>query len=306
MSFNIITITVSSAAVLGGFYLYSPDLFPIIAALVSVLWTAFAAKAFTAKLFFFGKSKAPVLSPEQWKQFPLLEKIKISHNSALYRFGLPNPDDVLGLPIGQHISIQAEIDGKLIQRSYTPTSSDDDLGHFDLVIKTYPNGNISKWIDGLKVGQTITVKGPKGQFKYKPGLVRALGMIAGGTGITPMLQIIRAICKNPADKTRVSLIFANVTYEDILLKDELDYLADHHKNFTVYYSLDKPHEGWTGGSGFVTPEVIQKYCPSPADDIKILLCGPPPMINSMTKHCEALGYDKPRSISKLVDQVFKF
>ncbi|CAG8750301.1 10716_t:CDS:2, partial [Gigaspora rosea] len=101
MSFNVITITVSSAAVLGGFYLYSPDLFPIIAALVSVLWTAFAAKAFAAKLFFFDKSKAPVLSPEQWKQFPLLEKIKITHNSALYRFGLPNPDDVLGLPIGQ-------------------------------------------------------------------------------------------------------------------------------------------------------------------------------------------------------------
>ncbi|CAG8743662.1 4193_t:CDS:2, partial [Cetraspora pellucida] len=255
MSSNIINITIS-AAVLGGFYLYSPDFFPIIAALVSVLWTAFG-----IKLLFFNKSK--------------------------------------GLPIGQHISIRAEIDGTPIQRSYTPTSSDDDIGHFDLVIKTYPNGNISKWIDGLEVGQMITVKGPKGKFIYKPGLVRALGMIAGGTGITPMLQIIQAICKNPADKTRVSLIFANVTYDDILLKDELDSLAASHENFTVFYSLDKPPEGWTGGSGFVTPEVIQKYCPSPSDDIKILLCGPTPMVNAMAKHCEALGYNKPRTISRL-------
>ena len=52
-----------------------------------------------------------------------------------YRFGLPQPDDVLGLPIGQHISIQANINGKSIMRSYTPTSSDDDVGHFDLLVK---------------------------------------------------------------------------------------------------------------------------------------------------------------------------
>jgi cytochrome-b5 reductase len=52
-----------------------------------------------------------------------------------YRFALPHPADILGLPIGQHISVSAEIDGKTITRSYTPTSSDDDLGHFDLLIK---------------------------------------------------------------------------------------------------------------------------------------------------------------------------
>lgn len=55
--------------------------------------------------------------------------------SSSYRFALPHPQDVLGLPIGQHISVSAEINGKDIMRSYTPTSSDDDLGHFDLLIK---------------------------------------------------------------------------------------------------------------------------------------------------------------------------
>ena len=52
-----------------------------------------------------------------------------------YRFALPHPEDVLGLPIGQHVSVSAEINGKDIMRSYTPTSSDDDLGHFDLLVK---------------------------------------------------------------------------------------------------------------------------------------------------------------------------
>ena len=61
-----------------------------------------------------------------------------------YRFSLPHPQDVLGLPIGQHIQIAAHIGDKEIMRSYTPTSSDDDLGHFDLVIKVrLPNASPS-------------------------------------------------------------------------------------------------------------------------------------------------------------------
>ena len=101
--------------------------------------------------FSVGLARRPVLDPKEWKQFPLKEKIVISPNTAMfvlychslrradvdyrYRFALPHPSDVLGLPIGQHISVSAEINGKDIMRSYTPTSSDDDLGHFDLLIK---------------------------------------------------------------------------------------------------------------------------------------------------------------------------
>lgn len=76
-----------------------------------------------------------MLSPDEWREFPLAEKIPISHNTALYRFNLPDPEDNLGLPAGQHISVTAEIEGKTITRSYTPTTGNDDLGHFDLVVK---------------------------------------------------------------------------------------------------------------------------------------------------------------------------
>lgn len=84
---------------------------------------------------FFNIGREPVLSPEDWREFPLVEKIPISHNTNLYRFGLPDPEDNLGLPPGQHVSVSAEIDGKAITRSYTPTTGNDDLGHFDLVVK---------------------------------------------------------------------------------------------------------------------------------------------------------------------------
>lgn len=248
-----------------------------------------------------------------------------------YRFALPTPKSILGLPIGQHISISANLpqpDGttKEILRSYTPISGDHQPGFFDLLIKSYPTGNISKYMASLTVGESIKIKGPKGAMVYTPNMVRHFGMIAGGTGITPMLQIIRAVIRGRAtgDKTEIDLIFANVNAEDILLKDDLDELARSDKGFRVYYVLNNPPEKWTGGVGFVTPEMItvsfqsrvpytykctnslQQYLPKPASDIKLLLCGPPPMIRAMKTAAADLGFEKAKPVSKLDDQVFAF
>ncbi|PQE19060.1 nitrate reductase protein [Rutstroemia sp. NJR-2017a BBW] len=230
-----------------------------------------------------------------------------------YRFSLPKPTSILGLPIGQHISIAATLtqpDGqaKEIVRSYTPVSGDHQPGYFDLLIKSYPTGNISKHMASLTVGQTIKVRGPKGAMVYTPNMVRHFGMIAGGTGITPMLQIIRAVIRGrpTGDKTEIDLIFANVNPEDILLKEDLDNLAAEDKGFRVHYVLNNPPEKWDGGVGFVTPEMISKWLPKPANDVKLLLCGPPPMISAMKKASEGLGFQKARPVSKLEDQVFAF
>jgi cytochrome-b5 reductase len=101
-----------------------------------------------------------------------------------------------------------------------------------------------------------------------------IGMIAGGTGITPMLQIIRAALKNPLDVTQMSLIYANVNESDILLRKELDELAAAHPiRFKVYYVLNNAPEGWNGGVGFVTAEQIKERLPGPDPTMKMLLCG---------------------------------
>jgi len=254
-----------------------------------------------------------VLKPDVFQEFELQEKTIISHNVAIYRFKLPSSNSVLGLPIGQHISIGAPLpqpDGttKEIVRSYTPISGDHQPGYFDLLIKSYPQGNISKHMASLVVGQTIRVRGPKGAFVYTPNMVRHFGMIAGGTGITPMLQIIRAIVRGRADgdRTQVDLIFANVTPQDILLQEDLDALTKEDAGIRVHYVLDKPPENWTGGVGYVTAEMITNWLPKPADDVKILLCGPPPMVSGLKKATESIGYKKARPVSKLEDQVFAF
>lgn len=99
-------------------------------------------------------------------------------------------------------------------------------------------------------------------------------MIAGGTGITPMLQIIRAVLKNPLDFTKINLIYANVNEDDILLKKELDDLMNTYPDrFFVYYVLNNPPAGWTGGVGFVSKDQIEKHMPPTDHNIKVLMCG---------------------------------
>ncbi|KAK0198667.1 NADH-cytochrome b5 reductase [Armillaria mellea] len=265
------TALITAAVVLGGFALMA--LFP--------KGTSFASPVASFASQPPGRSK--VLDPSTWQEFPLVKKTQVSPNTAVYRFSLPHPNDILGLPIGQHISISAEINGKDIMRSYTPVSSDDDRGHFELLIKSYEKGNISRHFATLKIGDTIRVKGPRGQFTYTPDLVAHIGMIAGGTGITPMIQIIRAALKNPADRTVLSLIYANVNHEDILCKKELDDLQAQHPRtrFKVYYVLNNPPTTWSGGVGFVSKDQIAEHLPGPELHSKVLMCGPPPMITAM-------------------------
>jgi cytochrome-b5 reductase len=260
-------------------------------------------------LYFFQQSKksSVVLKPDEFQKFPLIQKTRVSHNTCVYRFGLPSSTHRLGLPIGQHISIGATIGDKQVVRSYTPISTDDELGYFDLIIKTYENGNISRHVESKKVGETIDVRGPKGAFVYTPNMVKSFGMIAGGTGIAPMFQIITHVLSNPEDNTKINLVYANVTHLDILLKEKLEnYAKEHPTRFSVHYVLNEAPENWEGSVGFVTPEIIDKHLPKSTDDTKLLLCGPPPMISAMKKAAVELGYPKAKPVSKLPDQVFVF
>ncbi|KAL5059031.1 hypothetical protein RYX36_030635 [Vicia faba] len=253
---------------------------------------AVVAVGVAAVYLFSSKKSKGILNPEQFKEFKLVKKDQLSHNVAKFTFALPTPTSVLGLPIGQHISCRGKDgEGAEVIKPYTPTTLDSDVGHFELVIKMYPQGRMSHHFREMRVGEYLAVKGPKGRFKYQPGDVRAFGMLAGGSGITPMFQVARAILENPNDKTKVHLIYANVTYEDILLKEELDGLASNYPDrFKIYYVLNQPPEVWDGGVGFVSKEMIQTHLPPPAQDIKILRCGPPPMNKAMAAHLEALEY----------------
>lgn len=256
-------------------------------------------------------ARDPILLRDSNVKYPLklIDKLVLSHDTRRFRFLLPSSGHVLGLPVGQHVYLSARINGELVIRPYTPVSSDDDKGHMDLVVKVYKRnvhpkfpdgGKMSQYLDQLPLGETVDVKGPSGlltyvghgQFDIKPDkrsqasrvTARKVGMIAGGTGITPMLQLIRQVLKSEGDSTQLWLLFANQTADDILLRDELDQLAEEHgQQLRVWYTVDRPNEGWRFSSGFVSAEMVAQHLPPPADDTLILMCGPPPMITFACK-----------------------
>ncbi|OAD80513.1 hypothetical protein PHYBLDRAFT_61566 [Phycomyces blakesleeanus NRRL 1555(-)] len=259
---------------------------------------------------YFSKRPIPALEKNAVRQFTLIEKEQKSPNTYRYRFSLPNKWNVLGIPIGQHIQILAPIDGKEVVRNYTPTSPSDAKGYFDILVKTYPDGLMSNYLVNLEIGDKITARGPKGLFEYTPNMVRAIGMVAGRWlwyHAHVSSKIIKAILGNQKDKTEVTLIYGNQTEPDILLREELDVLATMHPNrFNVHYVLSRPHTTWAGHTGRIDKEKMEMWLPKPAGDVKILVCGPPGQVKAITEAATALGFVSPRTVSKVVDQVFKF
>ena len=282
----------------------------------------------TAAIFYFvwrNKSKRILvaLNPERKQPFKLIEKEVINHDTRRFRFALQSPEHVLGLPIGKHMYLSARIDDKLVVRPYTPVTSDDEIGYFDLVIKVYfknshpkfpEGGKMTQYLESMKIGETIDVRGPSGYLSYvglgtfkieelkKPIRLmkcKNLGLIAGGTGITPMLQIIRAILKNPKDNTKIYLLFANQTEEDILLRKELEQIVKSHKNqFSLWYTLDRPGNGWNYSTGFINEQMISEHLPKCSEESVVLMCGPPPMINyACIPNLVKLGYDESQYFS---------
>ncbi|KAF1576831.1 NADH-cytochrome b5 reductase 3, partial [Eudyptes chrysocome] len=270
--------------------------------------------------------------PEVKYALRLIDKEEVSHDTRRFRFALPSTDHILGLPVGQHIYLSARIDGALVVRPYTPVSSDDDKGFVDLVVKIYfrgvhpkfpDGGKMSQYLDSLKIGDTIDFRGPSGLLALFPAFfnvfhlslslssgkfairpekkaeavtkkVKYVGMIAGGTGITPMLQIIQAIIKDKDDSTVCQLLFANQTEKDILLHSELEEIqVQNPGRFKCWYTLDKAPENWDYSQGFVNQEMIRDHLPPPQNDVLILMCGPPPMIQyACIPNLDKLGYTK--------------
>ncbi|CAN0321348.1 unnamed protein product, partial [Ectocarpus sp. 13 AM-2016] len=98
-----------------------------------------------------------------------------------------------------------------------------------------------------------------------------------------MLQVLQELLLNPEDKTKVTLLFANVTAADIMLKAEIDKLAPGSHGggggILIYIAVDKPEEGWTGATGHVNASLIETHLPKPSGDSVIFVCGPPGMMN---------------------------
>eukprot|EP00581_Thalassiosira_minuscula_P000367 CAMPEP_0183740384 /NCGR_PEP_ID=MMETSP0737-20130205/59497_1 /TAXON_ID=385413 /ORGANISM="Thalassiosira miniscula, Strain CCMP1093" /LENGTH=315 /DNA_ID=CAMNT_0025975431 /DNA_START=39 /DNA_END=986 /DNA_ORIENTATION=- len=293
--------------------------------------TAVTAVALTTILYYFlflAKAK-PALDAVEFTPLPLVKKESLSHDTRRFTFALPNgPKGLLGLPVGQHITLKfteklADGGTKNHQRSYTPTTGNDTPGTVTFVIKVYKagvhpkfpeGGKMSQHLDSLKIGDTVDMRGPKGHMTYhKNGAftvhpllkrdpdqqrkAKHFGMIAGGTGITPMLQMMHAVLRDePNSDVTVSLLYANQTEDDILVRQELEESVEKYNGrFKLHYTVDRAPADWKYSEGFITKEMIETHLPKASADgsTQILMCGPPPMVKfACLPNLEALGFKK--------------
>ncbi|KUI58163.1 NADH-cytochrome b5 reductase 2 [Cytospora mali] len=239
----------------------------------------------------------------------------VNHNTKKFRFKLPEDDMVSGIEVTSALLTKFKADGaeKPVLRPYTPVSDEDEKGFMDLIVKKYEGGPMSTHLHDMVPGQRLDFKGPLPKYPWNENKHEHIALIAGGTGITPMYQLCRAIFKNPNDKTKVTLVYGNVGEDDILLKKEFQELENTYpQRFRAFYLLDNPPKEWKGGKGFITKELLKTVLPEPkSGDIKVFVCGPPGLYKAisgnkvspkdqgeLTGVLAELGYNK--------DQVYKF
>lgn len=169
-------------------------------------------------------------------------------------------------------------------RPYTPISLNSDRGFFDLAVKSYTDGAVSSYLHSLNIGDYVEVRGPFKKLKYSPNMKERIGMIAGGSGITPMLQILREICKpNSRDRTLVKLLYANHAENDIILKNTLQSLENSNPNISIKYIVDEASSShWDGYTGRLNQEILRLELPPPCPGTLIYVCGPPSMMDTIS------------------------
>jgi len=244
-------------------------------------------------------------------KFKLVGKENVSHNTRLFKIALQSSSTVLGLPVGKHLVIRfTEKDGVVCTRPYTPTSSDDEIGYMELVIKIYKEGKMGQYLDHLSIGDFIEIQGPRGRIHYdRPSHItrqlskkvfnydfEIINMIAGGTGLTPMYQVIQQIIKDENDHTEVKMIYGNVTKDDILCLQDLEKMRSK-PNIEITFTLDKPPIDWVEESGYVTSSMIQKHLAPPTSSHINLICGPPGMVSGVKAALKELGYARERVLA---------
>ena len=197
-------------------------------------------------------------------------------------------EDPMGAPLafrpGQFFTVLLTLDGEALRRAYSISSASTDAsGTVSITVKRVAGGRVSNHVnDHLEAGQTLQVLGPSGSFTVDPSADarRHVVLLAGGSGITPMMAIARSVLA-VEPLSRVSLVYGNRGPSDVIFHDALrDLAATHEGRLAVRHVLSDPPPGWTGGTGLLEAHVVEAELAAlgPLDGAEYFVCGPEPMM----------------------------
>jgi ferredoxin-NADP reductase len=194
------------------------------------------------------------------------------------RFLVPEGRTLNSRP-GQFLTFSFLFDGKKVVRSYSICSSAARSGYIEITPKRIQKGCASVFLnDRAAIGMTVEATGPFGQFYLDERKHRSVVLIAAGSGITPMMAMLRYIDDLCLDTT-ATLLYCVRTNSDIIFERELEQLQSRLQNFQYHVTLSQPHAHWAGPRGHVSRELIENTVTDLAAR-DFFLCGPPSFMNA--------------------------
>jgi ferredoxin-NADP reductase len=194
---------------------------------------------------------------------------------------------------GQFLTFNFLFDGKKVVRCYSICSSAATSGYVEITPKRVDNGCASVFLnDRAAVGMTVEANGPFGQFCFDESRHKRIVLIAGGSGITPMMAMLRYI-DDLCLPTHVTLLYAVRTERDIIFEIELAELKARLKNFGYYVVLSQPPVGWAGPHGRINGRIVKDLVKEPGSS-DFFLCGPGPFMDAARKIIIGLGVEPGR------------
>lgn len=227
----------------------------------------------------------------------LVNKDSVTHDITLFSFALPQ-GSYMWVPVGHHVTLEHDVKGMRISRSYTPVipalkadeeGSDGKTVH--LMIKVYSEGALTPVLNTLEIGDKVDMKDTEGDFELST-LQRCQNLIllAAGTGFTPMVRLLHWGVF-VSRQINIKLMTFNKTVRDIIWKEELDRLQEQHNRLHVEHILSEPDDSWEGARGRVRSELLEPLLPEDirqSDSLLVCVCGPLPFTKAALKCLEDL------------------
>jgi len=220
----------------------------------------------------------------------LLQLVRVTRQTAdsrTLRFAAMGNRRVFARP-GQFLTFSFLFDGLKVVRSYSICSSPASSGFIEITPKRVEKGSASVFLnDRATLGMTVEASGPFGQFCFDESRHRRIVLIAGGSGITPMMAMLRYI-DDLCLPTTVTLLYAVRTDRDIIFESELAELKKRLNNFEYYVVPSQPHPEWKGLHGRLSLDIVNQVVKEPGLN-NFFLCGPGPFMDATRGILAALG-----------------
>jgi ferredoxin-NADP reductase len=225
-----------------------------------------------------------------WRRATMLQRIQETPHVTSLMLDVPG---WVGHRAGQHLDVRLTAeDGYQTERSYSIASAPLGDTRVTLTVERLDDGEVSPYLtDVLRPGDELEVRGPiGGWFTWRPEEGGPLQLVAGGSGIAPLMAMIRhrAAVQSPAP---VCLLYSSRTYEDIIYREEFDRYAADGMDLHVAYALtrSRPPE-WQGYVRRIDREMLEAVAWAPEERPLIFVCGPTPLVESVATLCVELGY----------------